>query len=203
MPEPETRPIWGVLGGAFDPVHLGHIKLAEGICAKKNLAGVLFVPSYNHPFKADTERTPYALRVEMLRLALEPHSALHTCEIEDELDLSGFTIDTIRALKERYPERAFRFIMGADNLEQLPEWHRPTELLREVRFLVGARPGYMLHVRVNDLPTDRLELVETELMDVSSSEIRSRLRRGESAEALKPVVPQAVLTFIERKKLYR
>jgi len=202
MPEPEQERTWGILGGTFDPVHRGHLTLADNIRIKKHLAGVLLVPAYNHPFKQQDCQASYHHRVAMLRLALEPYEHLLLCEIEAEEKLSGYTVDTIRALKDRYPDRAFRFIIGADNLDQILDWHEPDRILAEAPLLVGGRPGYRLR-RTGGLPFDTIELVETEPVDVSSTTLRELLQRDTPADRLRQWLPEAVLDYIRKEHLYR
>ena len=193
---------WGILGGTFDPVHTGHLTLANDLSRRRKLRGVLFVPTFRHPFKQDFCTASYEHRARMLALAIESYASFELCEIEAESNLPGDTLTTIRALKQRFPERDFRFIIGADNIEQISIWHEPQELLREVRMLVGARPGYELRL-IGDLPADRFELAETEPVDISSSQLRQWLRERSNRDRVAESVPPAVLAYIEKENLYR
>ncbi len=202
MPEPEQGGVWGILGGTFDPVHRGHLTLADNIRIQKHLAGVLLVPAYNHPFKQQDCQASYHHRVEMLRLALKPYEHLVLCEIEAEEKLSGYTVDTIGALKDRYPDRTYRFIIGADNLDQILDWHEPDRILAEAPLLVGGRPGYRLR-RADGLPFDTIELIETEPVDVSSTALRDLLHDDADDDRLREWLPEAVLNYIRKEQLYR
>ncbi len=202
MPAPDDGGIWGVLGGAYDPFHYGHLMLAEEIRDAKRLTGVLFVPAYNHPFKNDTARATYTQRVAMTRLGLQTSPNLLVNEIEAEENLPGYTIDTIKALKKRFPRSVFRFIIGADNLEQIKDWHRPQELLQEVNILAGARPGYELKP-LKGPPSSSIELVEVNTPDISSTRLRRELREGTPCEKLLEFIPQAVCDYIRKEKLYQ
>ncbi|HOD65801.1 MAG TPA: nicotinate (nicotinamide) nucleotide adenylyltransferase [candidate division Zixibacteria bacterium] len=202
MRSPEQGGVWGVLGGAFDPVHSGHLALAREILRARNLAGVLFVPAYRHPFKGDRARASWPHRVAMLRLALAGDDRLRVCEIEAEQELSGYTLDTLRALKKAYPQAAFRFLVGADLLDQIDQWHSPEELLRETPVLAGARPGYQLKVSPG-LPADRIELVPAETPAVSSTDLRALIGRGAPRPRLLAWLPAPVLDYIEKEGLYR
>jgi len=201
MPKPERGGVWGILGGTFDPVHYGHIVLAEAICDKKALSGALFIPAYRHPFKDNDEHAPYSDRVIMLRMALEDNDMLLVNEIEAARELSGYTLDTIRTLKETYPDTEFRFIIGADNLDQINRWHEPKKLLDEVLILAGARPGWQLELEGN-LPSDRIELVPAETPDISSTRLREMIRSGISDEQLRRYLPASVLDYIRKENLY-
>ena len=202
MPAPEQGGAWGILGGTFDPVHRGHLNLALEMCRAQGLDGVLFVPAHIHPFKADRGSALYHHRVAMLRLALNGTDQLLVDEVEAELGLSGFTVDTVRALKQKYPAAGFAFIIGADLLNQMQSWHDPEELLRETVILAGARPGFELKA-ADALPADRVILVATETAPISSTELRAMIARGEPREALTRWIPEPVLEYIEKERLYR
>lgn len=202
MPNPEHGGTWGILGGAFDPVHRGHLTLATDVIRARDLTGALFVPAYKHPFKGDRAHATYEQRVTMLRLALGSDDRLQVCEIEAQQDLSGYTVDTIRALKETYPEASFRFVIGADLLTQIDQWDRPDQLLHETKILAGARPGY--HLTLNrHLPAERIEFVPTDTPDISSTELRAMIHRGEPRPMLAKWIPGAVLDYIEKEQLYQ
>jgi nicotinate-nucleotide adenylyltransferase len=201
MPKPDAGGTWGVLGGTYDPVHNGHLSLADGICRKKQLTGVLFIPAYRHPFKEDDQHAPYSDRVAMLRLAVAERDDFLVNEIEASEGLSGYTLDTLRALRKTYPRTSFRFIIGADNLDQIDRWYKPLELLAGTTVLAGARPGYDLRLQ-GRLPEGSVELVEVETEDISSTGLRRGIREGASDEDLLRYLPAKVLEYIRREKLY-
>ncbi|MCD6346954.1 MAG: nicotinate (nicotinamide) nucleotide adenylyltransferase [Candidatus Zixiibacteriota bacterium] len=193
---------WGILGGAFDPIHNGHLNLAERVLSKKNLSGILFALSYQHPCKKLDTNAPYKDRVAMLKLALEPYTIFHLCEIEAEQKLTGYTLDTVRALKSTYSKAEFRFIIGSDNLSQLPSWYKLHELMDEIIFLVGARPGFELKSEWQ-FSKDSLELISIEPVDVSSSLIRQYIREDVSDLILDRLLPKSVREYILSRDLYR
>jgi nicotinate-nucleotide adenylyltransferase len=201
-PSPENGERWGILGGTFDPVHYGHLTLAEEICIHKGLNGVLLVPAVRHPLKRNHCHASYANRVEMLKRAVEDHPRLVVSEIEAEMNLSGYTLDTVRALKRLYPRTEFYFIMGADNLKELDKWHLPEQIFKEVKLLVGSRPGFD-GSRFPEYLSGCVEVVATSLVDVSSTEVRRQIREGTSAEQLDTLVPPKVRQYILQKKLYQ
>ncbi len=201
-PNPEKGGKWGILGGTFDPVHFGHLTLAQEVSRHKKLDGVLFIPSVNHPFKKGTCIADYSDRVEMLHRAVDDRPQFHVCEIEAEQDLSGFTLDTVRALKEKYPAAEFYFIVGADLLKELRKWHRVEELLEEVKILVGSRPFFRDPTASKNLPKG-IEPVPTAAVDVSSTHIRTMLRRGASPDTLLKFMPLKVINYIFEQGLYR
>lgn len=194
---------WGILGGAFDPVHNGHLALASEIRKARQLDGVLLVPTFKHPTKGQTCRASFEDRLQMLKLAASACGWLQLSSIEKEpTPLSGYTLDTILALKAAYSEATFFFIVGADNFGDLQTWYKPTEVLAQAQLLVGSRPGFD-PARLNSFPGDRVEVVTTRLVDASSTEIRELVANGTNEECLAELVPEIVARYIIDKGLYR
>ena len=198
MPNPENGGNWGILGGSFDPIHNGHINLANSICSKKKLDGVLIVPTVKHPNKSRLIEANYLDRVAMLKAALLGMTKFSICEIEAEENLSGYTIDTIRALKLRFPKAEFYFIIGSDNISIIDNWYMAEELKSEVKFIAGTRPGFG-NADKSKLP---VELVEIPQLDISSSEIRKMIKNGSSLEELTQYVPASAAEYILKKGIY-
>lgn len=192
---------WGILGGAFDPVHNGHITLAEEIYRKLSLEGVLLVPSGEHSLKKSGCTASFQERTEMLELAAKEFDFMEVSCIEAEQGLSGYTIDSVKAIKRSYPGRSFHFIIGADNLSEFATWRDPAGILREVKLLVGSRPGFRLDEMMG-LAANRIEVVETTLVEVSSTELRSKLKSGAVNNELDGMIPFAVRQYIAKRRLY-
>ncbi|MEA3297664.1 MAG: nicotinate (nicotinamide) nucleotide adenylyltransferase [candidate division Zixibacteria bacterium] len=201
MPTPENGGDWGILGGSFDPIHRGHLNLASRIRSQKNLSGVFMIPSFRHPFK-NACHASFEDRVEMLRLAIAGNDHFIISEIEKEINLPGYTLSTIRALKKKYPQVSFFFIMGQDNLIELNRWHKPDEILSETKILVGCRPPHDPNT-ISGFPADRIELVETTTMNASSTQIRELLRSNVPPEKLNTMIPDAVREYILTRGLYQ
>lgn len=201
MPGPENGGSWGVLGGSFDPVHNGHLNLADSILKIKKLAGVLFIPAFRHPLKKPAASAAYNLRVKMLNLALAGHKNLRLCEIEKDNDLSGYTFDLLPALKKRFPKAQFHFIIGSDLVPQLNKWYRANELLKECSFLVGARPGTKLQ-DIKKPAGAKMEFVEIKELDISASNIRGRIKNGADKTDLSQLVTAEVAKYIFEMDLY-
>ncbi len=201
-PTPDQGGNWGILGGTFDPVHRGHLALAHEICEAKDLDGTLFIPSVRHPFKRNQCQASFSDRVAMLRLAVEDQERFLVSEIEVEMSLSGYTLDTVRACKQRYPRAHFCFIVGADILSELTRWHNPEQILKEVKILVGSRRPHDRKQLAN-LPSDRIELVPTSLFDVSSTQVRRKIGDNVSADELNKLIPSKVTQYIRQRELYR
>jgi nicotinate-nucleotide adenylyltransferase len=202
MPVPEPGQRWGILGGTFDPVHKGHLTLAHQVGLLEALSGVLLIPAYNHPLKDTPLLADYSHRMAMLELAISEYDDLLVCEIEKEEALPGFTLDTLRALKKRFPGVEFYFIIGLDNLSRIAEWRHPDKILDEASLLVGTRRGGDWEVP-DGIPANRIRFVYTEEVNASSTEIRDAIGTSNKEEYLMSVIPDAVLQYIEKNGLYR
>lgn len=195
----------GVLGGTFDPIHNGHIVVAEEVKARLNLAEVLFVPAGQPWLKSGNNISAAEHRVQMVRLAIDdvPYFKLSTIEIERTGPT--YTIDTISQLKARIGagDELF-FILGRDNLAQLPKWREPARLIRMCRLVVVPRPGYplpnltSLEAVIPGL-SRRVVLLDTPEVDIDATEIRVRVSQGLSIAHL---VPAPVAEYIKKNRLY-
>jgi nicotinate-nucleotide adenylyltransferase len=196
----------GIFGGTFDPVHLGHLLLAEQCREQCELDAVWFVPAGSPPHKSVAELTPGQVRAEMLDLAVagRPEFAVNRME----LDRPGrsFTIDTLEELKAADPDRELYFIVGADSLADLPTWREPRRILELATLLVANRgdrplPGpESLQPELGGDALERIRIVTMPAVDFSASDIRNRVRTGRSIRYL---VPRAVEAYIEQHGLYR
>jgi nicotinate-nucleotide adenylyltransferase len=180
----------GILGGTFDPVHNAHLAMAHAAVDHLKLDRVLFIPTGPTRYRPPSP-TSGDDRVAMLRLALadEPRFAIDERELRP--DASGYTVDTLRALRHEHGNAELYLLMGADQFEKLSTWHRPDEVKRLARIAVFGRPGIELKQPVN--------LIPMQPMPLSSSDIRSRAKRGAD---LSELVPPAVANYIARRRLY-
>ena len=180
----------GILGGTFDPVHNAHLAMARAALEHLKLDKVLFIPTgttrYRNPASASGED-----RVAMLRLALgnEPRFKIDQRELRE--GASGYTVDTLKALRGELADAELYLLMGADQYEKLGSWHRPEELRRLASIVVFGRPGIQLK--------ENVKLIPMKPMPVSASEIRARAGRGADLGRL---VPPAVANYIGRRRLY-
>lgn len=202
MASPDNGGDWGILGGSFDPVHNGHINLANSICQRKLLQGVLIVPAFKHPLKKQATVAAYEDRITMLKLALFGQNQLQLCEIEKVENLSGYTIDMLHALKKRFPNARFYFIIGSDLVSQLNSWHRADQLQQECSFLAGARPGEH-KVEDDKIAGPMVEMVKINELDISASDIRQRIKNGAALAEINKLVPEKVAEYIYRQGLYK
>ena len=195
----------GVLGGTFDPVHWGHLLLAEQARDQLRLDRVLFVPAGLPWRKLDRPISPVWQRVEMVRLALEG-SPFELSLLEAERPGPSYTVDTLEQLRAMLPGAELYFIMGHDALLDLPNWHRPADIVALACLAVARRPdrsGEEALAEVSRrLPSARERVVwlEMPLLGISGSDIRRRVREGRSIRYL---VPAAVEDYIYRHGLYR
>jgi nicotinate-nucleotide adenylyltransferase len=198
----------GVFGGAFDPVHYGHLILAEQCREQGRLDEVWFVPAPRPPHKPEHEITRFEQRVEMLALAIAGNPAFRIDELEKERAGPSYTADTLAELHRRHPAHEFFLVVGSDTLLDLPHWYQPRRVIESAALLVMRRPNNEvmpieeLRSRLS-LPESaalRMEVVETPLIDIASRDLRRRAAAGRS---LRYFLPRAVELYIYEKKLYR
>jgi nicotinate-nucleotide adenylyltransferase len=198
----------GVFGGTFDPVHSGHLILAEQGREQGRLDEVWFVPAPHPPQKDVNAVTRFEQRVEMLALALAGNPAFRIDELEKERPGPSFTVDTLAELHRRHPDDEFFLLIGSDTLNDLPQWREPIRVLELAGLLVMARPdnpaltAEQLRAKLH-LPASvpvRLQAIETPRIDISSRDLRRRAAAGRS---LRYFLPRAVECYIHDKRLYR
>jgi nicotinate-nucleotide adenylyltransferase len=192
----------GVLGGSFDPVHLGHLVLAE--CAREQLSldRVLFVPTGYQWRKADREMTPAPQRCEMVRLAIADNPCFELSTVEVEREGPSYTDVTLEALLAEHPVAELFFILGQDALADLPHWHAPQRVVELATLAVARRPDpdglAAPEAALGDLPA-RIAWVDMPAMEISATDIRARAGSGRS---LRYLVPETVREFITANSLY-
>lgn len=189
----------GIMGGTFDPIHIGHMLAAE--CARDayDLEEVWFMPSHIPPHKEDAGVTGL-MRLEMTAEAVADHPSFRTLDWEVKRGGVSYTVDTVRDLRDAYPEHDFYFIIGADMVAYLPKWNRIGELAELLTFIGLNRPGTKLSV--DDLPDFLQKAVvtaEMPLIEISSTIIRSRAASGSS---IRYMVPDRVYDYIVRSGIY-
>lgn len=213
----------GILGGTFNPIHYGHLAAAETVRERLNLSRVLFIPSYHPPHKLEGDLPAALHRMRMVELATAGNPAFELSEIEISRQGKSFTIDTIEALLRQRPHAELFFITGIDSFLEIRTWHQWERLLSLCSFVVISRPGYRFadlgRIDFMNHAADALAgldngsqvqaivqtggcpvILETiPLHDISSTDIRRRLRSGESVKYL---LPAEVETYIIQNNLY-
>jgi nicotinate-nucleotide adenylyltransferase len=197
----------GIFGGTFDPVHQGHLILAEQCREQAQLDQVWFIPAARPPHKQDQGLAPFQHRVEMLALAIAGQPAFRIEELEKDRPGPSYTVDTLDEIHRREPGNELYLLLGADCLPDLPHWRDPLQILEQAGLLVMARPGWsvwppeQMLVELKLPPGSKLrhQVVQAPLIDISSRELRRRVANGRSVRYL---VPRAVESYISAHRLY-
>lgn len=205
-----------MLGGTFDPVHKGHLQLADEAAQYLNLDTVLFIPAAVPPHKPDRAVTSYSHRVRMIELALVDMTGMEISTIEQDLPTPSYTIDTLRAIKQAGKQEELFYIVGLDAFLEIDTWKSYAALLKSVNFIVLSRSGYH-HTPLerflqnlgylkekkgwcNVMSGKQIFFLVKEIMDVSSSMVRSLVQ---SNEDIHPFLPGSVAQYIQENGLYR
>ena len=186
----------GLFGGSFDPVHLGHLLVAQAATEELGLERLYFIPAAQSPFKPESNPAPAPERLRLLRLALAGRT---NCEVDDqEIKRGGvsYTIDTLHDYARRFPQAELFYLVGADNVATLPKWREATELSRLAEFVAIPRPG---QPPVSFPPPFRGRMLTGFPFGVSSSQIRARVKAGLPID---PLVPPPVAEAIRNYRLY-
>jgi nicotinate-nucleotide adenylyltransferase len=192
----------GLFFGSFDPPHNGHTAIASHIRKAAGLDAVWLVVTPQNPFKLDRPLSPEADRLRMVQLAVQDHPGLTASGFELVLPKPNYTVDTLAAMRATWPSHTFALLMGSDNLAALHRWKDPEGILVHHRVLVYPRPGVEAHL--HDAPYARHPAVtvvgDAPLLDISATDIRSRVREGLPVDGL---VAPAVAAYIRERGLYR
>jgi nicotinate-nucleotide adenylyltransferase len=196
----------GLCGGTFDPVHYGHLLLAEQCREQCRLDEVRFIPSGNPPHKESADITPGQLRAEMLELAIAGHPQFTVDSRELNRDGITYTVDTLSELAAEEPERELFFLIGADSLHDLPTWREPQRIAKLATIVAVNRSDRPLpsldEIRgtLGEAVASRIEIVTMPGIDLSATDIR---RRVQSDQSIRFMTPRAVEVFVAENGLYR
>lgn len=188
----------GIYGGSFNPIHNGHIRLSETLCRQRVVDEMWLLVSPMNPLKQQSgdlldDRT----RLELTRLAVKDKPKLDICDAEFRLPRPSYTVHTLEYLRNAHPDRRFSLVIGADNWLAFDRWYRGEEIVRHHRLVIYPRPGYPL--RDEELPP-YARLADTPLIDISSTGIREKIRKGEDVSS---DLPPAVWKEIKEKGYYQ
>ena len=194
----------GVLGGTFDPIHIGHLVAAEEVRAQLRLDRVVFVPAGLPPHKLTEHISSVAHRLAMVKLAIASNPYFTVSRVDIDRFGPCYTVDTIELLRDEWGgDVELYFIMGSDSLADIVTWHQPERLIRLCRLAVMGRPGYRVDVEELErlLPgiTSRIHFINSPQLDISSTDIQRRVRQG---LPIKYQVPEAVEDYIYEHELY-
>jgi nicotinate-nucleotide adenylyltransferase len=202
MNEPRARRV-GVMGGSFNPIHIGHLVTADEARYTFSLDEVIFVPAGQPWQKEAGEVAPAEHRFMMCVIATSPEPTFRVSRIEIDRPGPTYTLDTLKALKSERPADELFFITGADAILQILTWKDPEAVLREARFIAATRPGYDLDRLEKELPRgleDRVSIMEIPALAISSTDVRLRAREG---RPIRYLLPTGVAEYIEKNRLYR
>ncbi len=195
----------GIIGGTFDPIHYGHLIIAEEARVKVGLARVIFIPAGNPPHKLRRPYSPAHHRYRMVELAIASNPYFEVSPIEVNRPGPSYSVDTVRMLREEMgPGVELYFIMGVDSLAGILTWHRPEELIKLCRIIAVNRPGYGVDIDALDqvLPGIKKQVIfiKAPEIGISSTEIQERVRAG---LPIRYLVPPEVERYIYEHNLYR
>jgi len=186
----------GLYGGSFDPIHTGHVLVGQAALEELQLERLFFIPAARSPFKPEQQPAPCELRLAMIRLALAGRTDCEVDDVEIQRGGTSFTVDTVRYFAQRFPGAKFFYLVGADNVAGLPKWREAELLATLAEFVVIPRPG--------DAPVPlpapfRGQYLKGFPFGVSASQIRARVKAGQTIE---PLVPAPVAEVIRNNQLY-
>jgi nicotinate-nucleotide adenylyltransferase len=189
----------GFLGGSFDPVHFGHLLAAQDVYEQYEFDRLILVPAAQAPLKPQEVQSSLEDRLAMLRAAIEWDKRFEISDLELRRGGVSYTIDSVRYFRAMFPDDELYWIIGGDQLPKMNLWKEIAELARIIEFIFLERPGHPAK-QTPDIPGLRLHRCDGHLIEISSSELRDRVRRGLS---LHYFCPQKVITHIEARQLYR
>jgi len=197
----------GIMGGTFNPIHKGHLALAQAALLEFGLSRVIFIPSGTPPHKAEDNIIDKEDRFKMVKLAIKKHKKFVASRIEINRQGYSYAVDTFKDLRKKYGKTAkLYYIMGLDSINEILDWKKPLELFKMTEFIVGTRPGSKIRTfrRLLKFPPiekhmDKIYLIELN-ENISASDIRAKLQARKSVLKL---VPKTVLKYIKDNQLYQ
>ena len=191
----------GIFGGSYNPIHIGHLALANYLCEYGNLDELWFMVSPQNPFKANaSDLWDDNLRLELVKLAVEDYPKFQASDFEFHLPRPSYMVNTLQKLKETYPDREFVLIIGADNWISFPRWKDSNTILANHQLIVYPRPGFDIDTKT--LPTN-VQVINTPLLEVSSTFIRESLKRGKDVRYfLHPKVWKRISCLFKEQSLF-
>ncbi|MDD5006058.1 MAG: nicotinate-nucleotide adenylyltransferase [Candidatus Omnitrophica bacterium] len=185
----------GIFGGTFNPIHFGHLVLAEQAFEKLNLGKVIFIPSFQPPHKNNPGVVSAVHRYKLVSLAIKGNPRFEISDIEIKRKGFSYLVDTLKGFKRIYPKSELFFISGSDVSGQIGKWRAINEILGLCKFVLAKRPGYRLKKYNKDI-----SVISITELDISSSMIRRKIKQGQSVRYL---MPMRVYKYIKNKGLYQ
>ena len=187
----------GIYGGSFNPIHNGHIFLAKKMLEQLGLDEIWFVVSPQNPLKCSEVLLDDERRLELVRLALKDERNMIVSDYEFHMPKPSYMWNTLESLSLNYPDRSFILLIGADNWQRFDKWYKHEDILHKYKIAIYPRKNY--YINDQKLP-DNVKVINTQLVNISSTQIRGRIRREEQFENL---VPSDVADYIVKEGLYR
>lgn len=191
----QKRLITGIYGGSFNPIHNGHIQLANLLKNTDSIDEMWLLVSPQNPFKVNADLLDDEARLHLARVAVADVPGVEVCDREFSLPRPSYMYNTLKALSKEHPEREFVLVIGADNWERFPDWYRSKAILSKYRIIIYPRPGYDLQ----NVPP-KVIIADTPLLDISSTDIRHRIANDPNYDG--EGLPAAVWEEIKAKGLY-
>ena len=191
----------GLFGGTFDPLHIGHLIIAETVHSDFSLDQIIFIPAAVSPHKVGKNLSPADIRLEMVRRTIDHCTHFNVSDVEIQNEKISYTVDTVRWFREaeQWHHDELYLLIGSDSFLELNTWKDPELILEQVHMLVVGRPGFEIQT-VEERFRDNVTIIDGPLIDISSSEIRQRVQLGKS---IRYWVPDCVEKIISQKGLYR
>ena len=193
----------GLYFGSFNPIHIGHMAIANYLIEFTDLQQIWFVVSPHNPLKEKTSLLNDYQRLEMVHRAINDDPRFRASDIEFSMPKPSYTIDTLTYLKEKYPHKEFSLIMGSDNLYYIHKWKNFTELIKDYKIIVYPRPSYPMDREKLQVLIDykeQFEEVNAPLMEISSSFIRNAIKAGKN---ISHFLPENVFNYIDEMNFYK
>lgn len=196
----------GIMGGTFDPIHYGHLVAAETARYKFDLERVIFIPSGAPPHKKECRITQSEFRYWMVSQAIADNDYFEVSRIEIERTGLTYTVDTLREMKDKFPDYELYFITGADAFREIFTWRNPDEIIELTQFIGASRPGFDALDFLSELQEQfpqfyqRMHFLEVPALAISSTDIRLRVKNGQSIRYL---LPEPVRLFIQKNGIYQ
>lgn len=187
----------GIFGGSFNPIHIGHLALANFICENNEVDELWFMVSPQNPFKQNMNMLDDRTRLRLVNEAIKGYSKFHASDFEFSLPKPSYTVNTLEKISQAYPNREFHLIIGADNWATFQKWKSPEQILTHHHILVYPRKGY--EINSSTLP-ERVKAVDTPILEISSTFIRESISQGKD---IRFFLHPSVYNIIEKERLYR
>ncbi len=186
----------GLYFGSFNPIHTGHLIVANVVAQLPDIQEVWFVVSPHNPLKEKNTLLNEYDRLHLVNLAIKDNNRLKTTDVEFKLPKPSYTIDTLVYLKEKYPQHSFSVVLGSDSFENLERWKNAEVLVKETNFIIYKRPGFEIVNKLNA----KIKIVDAPLLDISATYIRNKIKEKQSIQYL---LPDDVIEEIDKNNYYK